>query len=94
VALLYLGVNVLIGNVLEPIVVGRALGLSAVTILLSLVFWGWMFGIVGMLASVPLSMAVRAFADAYPPTRWLAILMGPALASPETPGGDAPSGED
>jgi predicted PurR-regulated permease PerM len=94
VVLLFLGVNIIIGNVLEPIVVGRALGLSAVAVLLSLVFWGWMFGIIGMLASVPLSMAVRAFADAYPPTRWLAILMGPALASPETQGGDAPSEAD
>lgn len=82
VALLYLAVNIGIGNLLEPIVVGRALGLSAVTVLLSLVFWGWMFGIVGMLVSVPLSMAVRAFADAYPPTRWLAVLMGPSLETP------------
>ena len=83
VIVLFLGVNVLIGNVLEPIVVGRALGLSAVTVLLSLVFWGWMFGIVGMLVSVPLSMAVRAFAAAYPPTRWLAVIMGPPLVDPE-----------
>lgn len=80
VVLLYLAVNTLIGNLLEPIVVGRTLGLSAVAVLLSLVFWGWMFGIVGMLVSVPLSMAVRAFADANPSTRWLAVLMGPTQA--------------
>lgn len=79
VALLYLGVNLGIGNMLEPVLVGRRLGLSAVTVLLSLVFWGWMFGIVGMLVAVPLSLAVRAFASAYPPTQWLAVLMGPAL---------------
>lgn len=88
VVLLYLSVNIVIGNVLEPIVVGRALGLSAVTVLLSLVFWGWMFGIVGMLVSVPLSMAVRAFAGTYPPTRWLAVLMGPALGE-QVPGNRA-----
>ncbi|MFC7338629.1 AI-2E family transporter [Haloferula chungangensis] len=94
VVLLFLAVNILIGNMLEPIVVGRALGLSAVTVLLSLVFWGWMFGVVGMLVSVPLSMAVRAFADAYPPTRWLAVLMGPALEDPEITGGKVASGPD
>lgn len=94
VVLMFLVVNIVIGNVLEPIVVGRALGLSAVTVLLSLVFWGWMFGIVGMLVSVPLSMAVRAFADAYPPTRWLAVLMSPALGNPETAGGGAAPGGD
>ena len=94
VALLFLGVNVLIGNVLEPIVVGRALGMSAVTVLLSLVFWGWMFGIVGMLVSVPLSMAVRAFAAAYPPTRWLAVLMGPAMGEPEPAAGAPPPRAD
>lgn len=82
VLLLYLGVNIVIGNVLEPIVVGRTLGLSAVIVLLSLVFWGWMFGIVGMLVSVPLSMVVRAFAAACPSIRWLAVLMGPAMGKP------------
>lgn len=79
---LYVGVNVVVGNVIEPIVVGRRLGLSAVSVLLSLVFWGWMFGIVGMLVSVPLSMTVRALAATYPPTRWLATLMGPLPDDP------------
>jgi predicted PurR-regulated permease PerM len=86
VMLLYLAVNTVIGNLLEPIVVGRTLGLSAVAVLLSLVFWGWMFGIVGMLVSVPLSMAVRTFAEANPSTRWLAVLMGPTRTkSPPIP---------
>lgn len=84
---LYLVVNVVIGNLVEPMLVGRRIGLSAVTVLLSLVFWGWMFGIVGMLLSVPLSMVVKAFAEAYPPTRWLSILMGPI------PGEDGPSND-
>ena len=81
---LYVVVNVVIGNIIEPILIGRRIGLSAVTVLLSLVFWGWMFGIVGMLASVPLSMAVRALANTYPPTRWLAVLMGPMPDEPST----------
>ena len=87
VAGLYLVVNVGIGNILEPMFVGRRIGLSSVTVLLSLVFWGWMFGIVGMLLSVPLSMAVKSFAGAYPPTRWLAILMGPLAQEDGPPGG-------
>ena len=74
---LFLVMNIAIGNLIEPILVGRKIGLSSVAILLSLVFWGWMFGIVGMLLSAPLSMAVKAFAEVYGPCRWLAVLMGP-----------------
>ena len=59
VALLYLGVNMLFGNVLEPRFMGYGFGVSPVVVLLSLIFWGWVLGPVGMLFAVPLTMALR-----------------------------------
>lgn len=78
VVIVFLAVNMVIGNLVEPLVMGRRLGLSTVVVFLSLVFWGWMFGTVGMLLSVPLSMAVKAFVEEHPHTRWIAVLMGPS----------------
>ena len=59
VALLYLVVNQALGNVLEPRVMGTGFGVSPVVVLLSVLFWGWVLGAVGMLFAVPLTMAVR-----------------------------------
>ena len=59
VALLYLVVNQALGNVIEPRVMGTGFGVSPVVVLLSVLFWGWVLGAVGMLFAVPLTMAVR-----------------------------------
>ncbi|MDA9981867.1 AI-2E family transporter [Gammaproteobacteria bacterium] len=85
---IYLGVNTIVGNVLEPTIMGQRVGLSVLTVFLSLVFWGWMFGPVGMLLSVPLSMVVKFATESNPQTRWLAVLLGPAPAANE---GDEPA---
>jgi len=77
---IYMGVNTVIGNVLEPTIMGKRVGLSVLMVFLSLVFWGWMFGAVGMLLSVPLSMVVKFAARANPRTQWLAVLLEPAPA--------------
>lgn len=77
---IYLGANLLIGNVIEPAIMGRKVGLSTLVVFLSLVFWGWLLGPVGMFLSVPLTMAVKFAADASDQTRWLAILLSPAPA--------------
>ncbi|MDI5890741.1 AI-2E family transporter [Halomonas rhizosphaerae] len=74
----YLAVNFLLGNIVEPRVMGRALGLSTFVAFLSLVVWGWIFGAVGMLLSVVLTMTLKIALDSHPETRWIAHLLGPA----------------
>jgi len=78
-ALGYLLANNLVGNVIEPRFMGKGLGLSSLVVFLSLVFWGWVLGTVGMFLSVPLTMTIKIALDSNDDTRWLAILLGPEV---------------
>ena len=75
VVILYVTINVGIGSVLEPRFMGRTLGLSPLVVLVSLLAWGWVFGPVGMLLSIPLTMVAKLALEANPQTRWIGILM-------------------
>ena len=79
----YLVVNILVGSVIEPRFMGRGLGLSALVVFLSLVFWGWVLGPVGMFLSVPLTMMCKIALDSRPDTHWIAVLLGPEGAAAE-----------
>ena len=65
-----------LGNVVEPRIMGRGLGLSPLLVLFSLLFWGWLWGIPGMILSVPLTAVIRIICQNVPALRPVAVLMG------------------
>lgn len=78
VAVVYLGINFLLGNLIEPALMGRQFGLSTLVVFMAMVFWGWIWGPVGMILSVPLTMIIKIVLEQSSELRWLAVLMGPA----------------
>ena len=82
VTLGYVVVNTLFGNILEPSLMGRRLGLSTLVVILSLLFWGWAWGPLGALLSVPLTVIVKIWLENTQDLKWVAILLdkSPPLA--------------
>jgi len=74
----YVAVNLIVGSILEPRIMGSSLGLSPVVVLLSLLFWGWVWGGVGLLLAVPLTMVARRLLE-HSEARWLASVLGPPV---------------
>ena len=75
VALGYVGINVVIGGLIEPQFMGDGVGLSPLVVFMSLVFWGFLLGPVGMLLSTPLTISVKLALEGYPDARWIATLI-------------------
>jgi predicted PurR-regulated permease PerM len=70
-----MAIQVTIGNYLDPKIMGRSLNLSALVIFMSLIFWGWMWGPVGMLLAVPLMVILKVALSHNPKTRPMAIML-------------------
>lgn len=76
VAVGFVLVNFVVGNVVEPKIMGKGLDLSVLVVFLSLVFWGWVLGPVGMLLSIPLTMTVKIALESFHETQWIATMLG------------------
>lgn len=74
--IIFVAVNMIIGNAVEPKMMGKGLGLSTFVVFLSLLFWGFILGTVGMFLSVPLTMALKIILEQNPKTKWIAIILG------------------
>ncbi|KZN50124.1 AI-2E family transporter [Pseudoalteromonas luteoviolacea] len=72
----YLSINTIMGNMIEPKYMGKGVGLSTLVVFVSLIFWGWLLGTVGMLLSVPLTMVVKIGLENSEDGRWLATMLG------------------
>jgi len=79
VAVGFLFINLIAGNVIEPKFMGKGLGLSTLVVFLSLLFWGWIFGPVGMLLSVPLTITVKIAVESNENLKWMGIILGPEI---------------
>ena len=74
----YLTINFLLGNLIEPLLIGRRFRLSTLVVFLALIFWGWIWGPIGMILSIPLTMILKIGLLRSDELRWIALLMEPA----------------
>ena len=72
----FLAVNTIFGSILEVKIFGKGLGLSTLVVFVSLIFWGWVLGPIGMLLSVPLTMILKIILESNESTKGVAILLG------------------
>jgi AI-2 transport protein TqsA len=72
----FIVVHIVVGNIIEPKLTGKVLSLSTLVVFLSLVFWGWVLGPIGMILSVPMTSLVKIALESYEETRGLAFMLG------------------
>jgi len=73
----FIVVHIVVGNIVEPKLMGKGLSLSTLVVFLSMVFWGWVLGPIGMILSVPMTSLVKIALESSEDTRGLAIMLGP-----------------
>jgi predicted PurR-regulated permease PerM len=71
-----LAANVVIGNFLDPKIIGEHVGLSPLMVLLSLLIWGWIWGFTGMVVAVPMTVVIKIVCENVPVLEPVSILIG------------------
>jgi AI-2 transport protein TqsA len=69
-------VGFIIGNIIEPRLMGRKLGLSTLVVFLSLIIWGSLLGLIGAILCIPLTMTLKFAFENNESTKWIAVLLG------------------
>jgi AI-2 transport protein TqsA len=83
----FLATGTIVGNLLEPRIMGRTFGLSPLVIFVSMIVWAGLLGLVGALLCVPLTMTLKLACESSPDTEWIAVLLGPATTPSDHPTG-------
>jgi predicted PurR-regulated permease PerM len=73
--LLFVGIQVLLGSIIEPILMGKSFSINIVVVLVMLMFWGFLWGIAGLILAVPITVLLKILFEQYPHTKTLARLM-------------------
>lgn len=73
---IFISVNMIVGNLVEPKMMGQGLGLSTLVVFVALIFWGFVLGTVGMFLSVPLTMSLKIMLEQNEKTKWIAVFLG------------------
>jgi AI-2 transport protein TqsA len=81
----YLVVGFTLGNVVEPRLMGRKLGLSTLVVFLSLIFWGSLLGLIGVVLCIPFTMTLKFAFESSKSTRWIGILLESEKSSESIP---------
>ncbi|NCF90777.1 MAG: AI-2E family transporter, partial [Verrucomicrobiaceae bacterium] len=80
IAVGYISINMALGNVIEPMLLGRRFGISTLVVVLSALFWGWVWGPVGMFVAIPLTMLIKVILNNSEGLRWISVAMGKSSA--------------
>lgn len=72
------GVQVIMGGILEPVFMGKSFSINVITILIMLMFWGYIWGVPGLIMSIPITVFVKIILEQFPKTKVIAeFLAGP-----------------
>ena len=79
-------INMFLDNFVQPMLLGRRFGLSILVVVLCVLFWGWLWGLIGIVLAVPLTMILKVVLDNSDEFRWIAVAIGQESKRPEPDG--------
>jgi predicted PurR-regulated permease PerM len=83
-AVLFVGTDLVVANLVEPVLIGRHTGVSSLALLMSALFWTWLWGPVGLLLSTPITVCLAVLGKHVPQFEFLSVLLGDdAVLEPE-----------